>query len=134
MLRRAAAFDKLPPQQQAALRAQVSRLSKTTTDPQIAEVLTQIRATIGEAERKDTGGMTVEDLLDEHRAGYAHYDPRRRAAFKSRMTRLAKAAEEDGDADAVATLTALADEIRASEESEAREEIRKLAEALRSAN
>ena len=110
MLRRATAFDKLEPPQQAALRAQVSRMSRTNTDPQIAEVL--------------------DDVIAEYRASYAAYDPRRRAAFKSRVTRLMKSATEDGDAETAATLSKLAAEIEAAEESEAREEIRKLAEAL----
>lgn len=131
MLRRATVFDKLQPPQQAALRAQVSRMERTNTDSQIADVLTRIRSVIGEAEPKASGGMTAEDLLDEYRAGYSHYDPRRRAAFKSRLTRLMKSATEDGDTETVATLSQLAAGIEASEESEAREEIRKLAESLR---
>ena len=132
MLRRAHEFDKLPTPQQAALRAQVSRMSKTAADPQIADVLSQIKAFIGEADtRRETGGMTIEDLADEYRAGYTAYDPPRRAAFKSRLTRVRKAAELDGDADAVARASALADEIEAAEQSEARDEIRRLTEALR---
>lgn len=134
MLRRAGSFEKLPSGQQAALRAQVSRMTRTNSDPQIAEVLRQIKDTIGEAERKVTGGMTAADLLEEYTAGYANYDPRRRAAFKSRLTRLQKSATEDGDGETVAILSQLAAEITASEESEARDEIRKLTEALRKGN
>ncbi len=135
MLRRAASFEKLPTAQQAALRAQVSRMTRTNTDPQIAEVLTQIRASIGEADdRKEAGGMTAGDLQAEYAAHFAAYDPRRRASFKSRMTKVRKLAEEAEDAAAVAILSQLADDVRDAEESEARAEIRKLAEALRKAN
>ena len=132
MLRRAASFEKLPAAQQAALRAQVSRMTRTNSDAQIAEVLTQIRLTIGEADdRKESGGMTAADLDAEYAASYASYDPRRRAAFKSRLTKVRKVAEQAGDAESVAAVDQLADTIREAEESEARAEIRKLAEALR---
>jgi hypothetical protein len=132
MLRRAAAFEHLPSAQQAALRAQVSRMSRTNTDPQVAEVLGQIKAFVGESElRREAGGMTADDLEAEYRTAFAAYDPRRRASFKSRVTKVRKLAEEANDADAVALLSQLMDGIVEAEEAEARETIRKLAESLR---
>lgn len=131
MLRRTASFDKLPAGQQAALRAQVSRMTRTTSDPQVAEVLAQIREVIGEAEtRHAAAGMTAEDLSEEYATRFAAYDPRRRAAFKSRVTKLAQRAANDGDADTAAAMGELMREIARAEEAAAREEIRRLSEAL----
>lgn len=130
MLRRAKAFEALPKPQQAALRAQVSRMRKSdVTDPLILEVLEQIQKVIGESEPRERAVMTLDDLQAEF-ADYADYDPRRRAAFKARVTRLRKAAEAADDLSTVSALDGLLEEATTVDTATVRSQIEELLKDL----
>lgn len=133
MLHRAERFDQLPPAQQAALRAQVTRTLKATDDPDIAAVMEQIQSVIGVAADRPAERMTAAELVDEYEAFYTDYSPRQRAAFKAKASRLLNLSRERGDeaeAEAVAELT---DRIAREEEAGQRDLIRRLTEQLRKA-
>lgn len=133
MLQRAERFDDLPPAQQAALRAQVTRTLRTVAhdDPDIADVLAQIQDVIGVAEPRAAERMTVADVLAEYEASFAGYSSRQRAAFKAKVSRMGNVARESGDDAAAAALSELTERIALAEEAARRETIRRLSGQLR---
>lgn len=133
MLQRAERFNELPAAQQAALRAQVTRTIKVSTDPDILIVLEQIQDVIGAAAPRQTERQTAADLVAEYEAAYALYTGRQRAAFKARVSRMGNTAAEEGDAETAAALSELSDRIAHDEEAGQRDLIRRLAGQLRKA-
>ena len=133
MLHRTERFDDLTPAQQAALRAQVTRTLKVTSDPDIVAVLENIQTVIGEAAHRPADRMTADDLLAEYGASYDSYDSRKRAAFKAKVSRLGNIATEQGDDATAAAMSELTTRIVVDEEKEQRDLIRRLSEQLRQA-
>lgn len=110
-------FDRMTGPQQAAFRAQLTRLqNQDIDDPEIAQILADIEAAIPEKESKTYSPQTVEEIVAEYESKWMGYSARQRAGFKAKLTRRVNAADEAGEADDLEKLTGLQDRI----ESEAR--------------
>lgn len=131
MLQRAERFDDLTGAQQAALRAQVTRTLKATTDPDIRGVLETIQDVVGTAVIHPAERMTAADLQAEYDTSYGKYNARQRAAFKAKVSRLGNTAAAEGDTETATATAELSDRIATDEEAGQRDVIRRLSEQLR---
>lgn len=95
VLRAAKGFEKLEKPQQAALRAQVTRLKSQITDPELLKALEKAAELIGEPETRETRTMTVESLTEELDT-YAEKDPGQRRAFKAKVKKFIGLNEDPG--------------------------------------
>ena len=107
LLNRADKFEKLTGPQQAAFRAQLTRLLNQVEDPDIKAVLLQLKEEVGEAETAAAKLLTADDLIAEYREKYQGYSNRQRGAFKAKLSRLLNKASEEGDKETVEKLTGL---------------------------
>lgn len=107
LLNRADKFDKLTGPQQAAFRAQLTRLLNQVEDPDIRSVLEALKDEVGEAEKSSSQPMTADDLIAEYREKYQGYSNRQRGAFKAKLSRLLNKAAEENDTETVEKLTGL---------------------------
>ena len=111
LLNRADKFDKLPGPQQAAFRAQLTKLIDRVDEPEIKAVLVALKEEVGEAETAAAKLLTADDLIAEYREKYQGYSIRQRGAFKAKAKRLLNKAKEDGDTETVEKLTKLEETI-----------------------
>ncbi len=111
LLNRADKFDKLPGPQQAAFRAQLTKLIERVDEPDIKAVLVDLKEEVGEAETAAAKLLTGDDIIAEYRDKYQSYSIRQRGAFKAKAKRLLNKATEDGDTETVEKLTKLEETI-----------------------
>ncbi len=95
LLRAAKGFDKLEKPQQAALRAQVTRLKSQTGDAELLKALEKVSEMIGEPEARESRKMTVESLAEEA-ATFAEKNSDQRRAFKAKVSRFIGLSEDAG--------------------------------------
>lgn len=119
LLRTAKGFDRLERPQQAALRAQVTKLQSQITDPELLKVLEKVSEMIGEPETREARKMTVESLTEELNT-FAEKTPGQRRAFKAMVKRFIGLNE---DAGIKAKAAAILNKVNTIEEQEALREL-----------
>lgn len=116
LMNRADKFSSLTGPQQAAFRANLTRLLNRVEDPDILQVLKDLQEEIGESETRETRKLTADDLLVEYNEKYRGYSARQRGAFKAKVSRLINTAQESGDNETADKLTGLQETMRETEE------------------
>lgn len=100
LLAKAKEFDSLNSREQAAFRASLTRLLNQAQDDKIKGALLKVRGLIGEsAKSKSYDKVTVEEVEKEFESDFGSYDTKKRGAFKAKVTRMLKAADEAGESD-----------------------------------
>lgn len=108
LLDRVEKFDRLTAPQQAAFRANLTRLTKQVTDdPEVAEILDLIKERIGEPDTKTYQPQTPAEVVSEYEGKFLSYSIKQRISFKAKVSRMANKSKEDGNLEALETLTSL---------------------------
>ena len=126
LLKAAGEFPAMEAPRKAAFRASLTRLEKQVTDPELAAILADIRAEVGEPEARQTPKLTAGDLEGEF-PKFAGYDSKRRGAYKAKLSRLLKETRDANDGEAVNRLLALQSKVAELETRETMKRIRALA-------
>lgn len=127
LLKRAERFESMTSGQQAAFRANLTMLRKRVDDPEIAQILDDLQAEIGLPEKRERAMMTPDDLRNEYRDKFGGYNDRQKAAFKAKVTRLAKRLTEEGDVETAKGLETILTDIAEVEAQALRKRILNLA-------
>lgn len=106
-------LDKMTNVQVAAFRAQLTRLERVVTDPEMKAILADIREQAGEPESPGYTKQTADDLVKEYEGKWLSKSGKQRAAFKAKVSKMFNSATQDGDTANAAKLKALQDRIEA---------------------